>query len=313
MSTTFPVLQTAKRGQWREGSGVKLWLARNASQLALAPSVAIILLAVYGFMVWTGVVSFTASKMLPSYEFVGLDQYWRLWSNPIWRIAVDNIFIFAILFIAIASVIGMALAILVDQKIRAEGFFRTIYLYPMALSFIVTGTAWKWILNPGLGIERMVRLWGWDSFRFDWLVDPRFAIYTLVMAGVWQSSGFVMALFLAALRGIDEDITKAARLDGAGSFQIYRRIIIPQLGPAFLTVFVILTQQAVKSFDLVVALTAGGPGNSTHLPATFMYMQTFGRDQMAVGAASAMMIFMTVTAVVAPYLYSDVRKQRDDA
>ncbi|WP_407070349.1 carbohydrate ABC transporter permease [Phyllobacterium endophyticum] len=300
------------RRQVLDGAGLRGWFAKYASQVAVSPSIAIVLIAVYGFMVWTGVVSFTASKMLPNYNFVGFDQYVRLWSNPIWRIAVSNIFTFGLLFISISTLVGLALAILIDQRIRIEGFFRTIYLYPMALSFIVTGTAWKWILNPGLGIERLVHLWGWESFRFDWLINPQYAIYTLVIAGVWQSSGFVMALFLAALRGIDEDIIKAARLDGANGIAVYRRIIIPQLGPTFLTVLVILTQQAVKSFDLVVALTAGGPGNSTHLPATFMYTQTFGRDQMAVGAASAVMIFMTVAAIVVPYLYSDLRNQRDD-
>jgi glucose/mannose transport system permease protein len=299
----------------KHGAGTPMrtrWLADNASRLALAPSFAVILVAVYGFMVWTGVISLTSSRMLPSYNFIGFGQYERLWANPIWNISVRNIFIFGFLFISLSTVLGMILAILVDQRIKAEGVFRTIYLYPMALSFIVTGTAWKWILNPGLGIEKMARLWGWEGFKFDWLIDPQMAIYTLVIAGVWQSSGFVMALFLAALRGIDEDIVKAARLDGANGVQIYRRIIIPQLGPALLTVLVILTQQAIKSFDLVVALTAGGPGNSTHLPATFMYTQTFGRDQMAVGAASAMMIFMTVTAIVVPYLYSDLRRSRDE-
>ncbi|TPK62437.1 sugar ABC transporter permease [Mesorhizobium sp. B2-4-15] len=263
-------------------------------------------------MVWTGVISLTASKMLPTYQFVGFEQYERLWSNPIWHIAVSNIFIFGFLFIGFSTAFGLALAILIDQKVRAEGFLRTIYLYPMALSFIVTGTAWKWILNPGLGLERMVHMWGWESFKFDWLVNTQYAIYTLVIAGVWQSSGFVMALFLAALRGIDDDLIKAARLDGAGTVQIYRRIIIPQMGPTFMTVGVILMQQAVKSFDLVVALTSGGPGNSTNLPATFMYTQTFGRDQMAVGAASAIMIFMTVTAIIVPYLYVDIRNNRNE-
>ncbi|RWC96489.1 MAG: sugar ABC transporter permease [Mesorhizobium sp.] len=293
-------------------SDLRLWLAKNASQLALAPSMVIVLVVIYGFMVWTGVISLTASKMLPNYSFVGFAQYGRLWSNPIWQIAVSNIFIFGFLFIGFSTAIGLALAILIDQKIRAEGFLRTVYLYPMALSFIVTGTAWKWILNPGLGLERMLHLWGWESFRFDWLVNTQYAIYTLVIAGVWQSSGFVMALFLAALRGIDEDLVKAARLDGAGATQIYRRIIIPQLGPTFMTVGVILMQQAVKSFDLVVALTSGGPGNSTNLPATFMYTQTFGRDQMAVGAASAIMILMTVAAIVVPYLYIDIRNNRNE-
>ena len=200
------------------------------------------------------------------------------------------------------------MAVLLGQRIRIEGVLRTVYLYPMALSFIVTGTAWKWILNPGLGIEHLARLWGWESFRFDWIVNPTFAIYTLVIAGVWQSSGFVMALFLAGLRGIDSEMIRRRTLMGARLPRIYRRVILPQLAPTFLTVGVILVHQAIKSFDLAVALTAGAPANSTQLPATFMYLQTFGRDQMGVGAASAVMIFMTVAAIIMPYLYSDIRR-----
>lgn len=288
------------------------WLARHMPQVAVAPSLAVVAIVVYGFMLWTGYISFSRSTILPNYEWAGVLQYQRLWSNPLWWISVRNIFVFGALFIAFSMVIGLGLAVLLDQRIRIEGVLRTVYLYPMALSFIVTGTAWKWILNPGLGIEHLVRLWGWDGFRFDWLVNPTFAVYTLVIAGVWQSSGFVMALFLAGLRGIDGEMVKAARLDGASLAQIYRRIILPLLTPTFLTVAVILMHQAVKSFDLVVALTAGGPANSTQLPATFMYLQTFGRDQMGVGAASAVMIFMTVAAIIVPYLYSDIRRARHE-
>jgi glucose/mannose transport system permease protein len=291
--------------------GLSVWFSDHLSKIVVAPSVVLIGTGVYGFMIWTGVISLTGSTMLPHYNFVGFDQYVRLWSNPIWLIAVTNIAIFATLFIVFSVGIGLTLAIFLDQKLRAEGVLRTVYLYPMALSFIVTGTAWKWILNPGLGLEKLAHDYGWLSFHFDWLVNPSFAIYTVVIAGVWQSSGFVMALFLAALRGVDVDIVKAARLDGAGAVQTYRRVVLPLLGPTFLTAFVILVHQAVKSFDLIIALTSGGPGNSTQLPATFMYTQTFGRNSMGIGAASAVMIFMTVFAIVVPYLYSETRRSRD--
>ena len=204
----------------------------------------------------------------------------------------------------------MLLAILLDQKIRAEGVLRTIYLYPMAISFIVTGTAWKWILNPGLGLEKLMHDWGWTSFSFDWLVNPDMAIYTIVIAGVWQSSGFVMAMFLAGLRGVDSEIIKAASIDGATLPTIYWRIIIPIMRPVFLTAFVILSHLAIKSFDLVVALTGGGPGYSTELPATFMYSSTFSRNQVGVGAASAVIMLMTVAAIMVPYLYSEIRGGR---
>jgi glucose/mannose transport system permease protein len=302
----------AIRPSWRSSGAVRRWIALRMPQLAVAPSLAIIALVVYGFMLWSAYISLSRSNIMPSYEWAGLLQYQRLWSNPLWSIAVKNIFIFGFLFIAFSTTVGLALAIFLDQRIRIEGALRAVYLYPMALSFIVTGTAWKWILNPGLGIEHLVRMLGWDGFRFDWLVNPTFAVYTLVIAGVWQSSGFVMALFLAGLRGIDDEMVKAARLDGARLPQIYRRIILPLLAPTFVTVGVILLHQAVKSFDLVVALTSGGPGNSTQLPATFMYLQTFGRDQMGVGAASAVMIFMTVAAIIVPYLYSDIRRSKHE-
>ncbi|PZU85488.1 MAG: ABC transporter permease [Shinella sp.] len=297
----------ARRAVPEEGR-IRGLLGRFASQIALAPSVAITAVFVYGFMLWTVYISFTASSMMPNYKWVGLEQYVRLWSDPVWNRSVVNIFIFSGLYIALTMTVGLFLAILLDQKVRAEGALRLVYLYPMALSFIVTGTAWKWILNPGLGIERLVKLWGWENFRFDWLVDPQFALYTIVIAGVWQASGFVMALFLAGLRGIDDDLVKAARLDGATGPSIYRRVILPLLGPTFLTVIVVLIQQAFRTFDLVIALTAGGPANSTHLPATFMYRAAFQRSQLGVSAASAVMIFMTIVAILIPYLYTSSRK-----
>lgn len=289
-------------------AGWAQFATHHMSKLVVAPSLFAIGIAVYGFMIWTGVISLTASSVMPNYHFVGFEQYAKLWSNKMWLTAVGNIVIFSFLFIAFSIALGLALAIFLDQKLRAEGFLRTLYLYPMALSFIVTGTAWKWILNPGLGLERLAHEFGWSSFKFGWIVDPKMAIYTVVIAAVWQSSGFVMALFLAALRGVDHDIVMAARLDGAKPFYIYRRVILPLLAPSFLTAFVILVHQAVKSFDLVIALTSGGPGNATQLPATFMYIQTFGRNSMGLGAASAVMIFMTVFAIIVPYLYSEARR-----
>ena len=285
---------------------IQEWLPR----LVLAPSFLITIIFVYGFMVWTGYLSLSASRMMPSYEFVGLEQYARLWTNPRWYVAIKNLAIFAILYIGFATVMGLALAIMLDQKIRAEGALRTIYLYPMAISFIVTGTAWKWMLNPGLGIQKLVQDWGWTNFTFDWLINPDMAIYTIVIAGVWQSSGFVMAMFLAGLRGVDGEIIKAASIDGATLPKIYWRIIIPIMRPVFLTAFVVLSHLAIKSFDLVVALTGGGPGYATELPATFMYASTFSRNQMGIGAASAVMMLMTVAAIMVPYLYSEIRGGR---
>ena len=206
----------------------------------------------------------------------------------------------------------MLLAVLLDQRIRREGFIRTVYLYPMALSMIVTGTAWKWLLNPGLGIDKMLRDWGWEGFRFDWLVDPDRVVYCLVIAAVWQASGFVMALFLAGLRGVDQSIVRAAQIDGASLPSIYLRIILPSLRPVFFSALMILAHIAIKAFDLVAAMTAGGPGYASDLPAMFMYTHTFTRGQMGLGAASAILMLGAVMAIVVPYLYSELRNKRHD-
>ena len=280
-------------------------------KIVLAPSLAVVLIFVYGFIAFTVYLSMTDSKMLPSFDFIGLDNYARLFALPAWNTALVNLVIFATLYIAICTVIGLGLAILLDQKIRGEGVLRPIYLYPMALSFIVTGTAWKWFLDPGLGLENTMHLWGWTSFEFSWIKDRNMAIYTLVIAAVWQTSGFVMAMFLAGLRGIDNEILKAAQIDGASNVALYRRIVIPMLRPAFLSAFVILFHMAIKSYDLVIALTGGGPGRATELPATFMYSYTFTRNSMGIGAASAVIMLMTVAAIMIPYLYSELGAKKE--
>ncbi|HCR96789.1 MULTISPECIES: carbohydrate ABC transporter permease [Halomonas] len=295
---------SAKRST--SSGGLQAWLPR----LVLAPSVAISLFFVYGFMLWTFVLSLTSSRMLPSYDFVGFGQYARLMANDRWWVASTNLMIFGVLFVAICLVIGAFLAILLDQKIRQEGALRTIYLYPMALSFIVTGVVWKWLLNPQLGIQAMVQSWGFESFRFDWIIDPDMAIYTLVIAAVWQASGFVMALFLAGLRGIDDSIVKAAQLDGASLPRIYWRVVMPCLRPVVFSAVMILAHIAIKSFDLVIALTGGGPGYATDLPATFMYAHAFNRAQIGLGSASAMLMLGGVLAILIPYLYSELRSRK---
>jgi glucose/mannose transport system permease protein len=278
-------------------------------KLVLAPSLGVMLVFVYGFIAYTVYLSFTASKMLPNTTLVGMQNYTKLFALDHWHTAIHNIAIFASLYIIICTAIGLMLAIFLDQKIRGEGVLRPIYLYPMALSFIVTGTAWKWFLDPGLGLENTLHLWGWTSFSFHWIKDSNMAIYTIVIAAVWQTSGFVMAMFLAGLRGIDNEILKAAQIDGASTWQLYRRIVIPMLRPAFLSAFVILSHLAIKSYDLVIALTGGGPGRSTELPATFMYSYTFTRNQMGIGAASAVVMLMTIAAIMIPYLYAELRER----
>ncbi|WP_300517641.1 sugar ABC transporter permease [Aliiroseovarius sp.] len=287
------------------------WLERHIPKMVLAPSFIATLVFVYGFIAWTAWVSLTRSRLLPKYEVEGLIQYERLFASPRFDTAMMNLFIFGTLFILISMVLGLLIAILLDQKIRTEGVLRTIYLYPMALSMIVTGTAWKWIMNPGLGIEKMVRDWGFESFSFDWVIDPDMAIYAIVIAGVWQASGFVMALFLAGLRSVDGEIIKAAQVDGIPSWRIYSAIIIPSMAPIFLSAFIVLAHLAIKSFDLVIALTGGGPGYATDLPATYMYAMAFSRGDIGQAASSAMVMMAVVFAIVVPYLYSELRVKHD--
>ena len=286
------------------------WLERNVPRILLAPSFVAVLIFVYGFIAWTAWVSLTRSRLLPKYEIEGLIQYERLFAAPRWDTAMNNLFIFGALFIVVSMLLGLLLAILLDQKIRTEGALRTIYLYPMALSMIVTGTSWKWIMNPGLGIEALVRGWGFESFSFDWVIDPDMAIYAIVIAAVWQASGFVMALFLAGLRSVDEEIVKAARIDGIPTWRIYSAIIIPSMAPIFLSAFIVLAHLAIKSFDLVIALTGGGPGYATDLPATYMYAMAFSRGDIGQAASSAMVMMAVVFAIVVPYLYSELRAKR---
>lgn len=281
-------------------------------KLVVAPTFVMAMIFIYGYILLNAWLSFTKSRMLPRYEWAGTIQYEKLFANDRWWVAAENLAIFGILFIVICMALGLLLAILLDQRVRAEGAIRTIFLYPMALSFIVTGTAWKWILNPGLGLEKLVRDLGFENFSFDWLVDPEMAIYTIVIAGVWQASGFVMALFLAGLRGVDDSIIKAAQIDGASLPRIYWSIIIPSLRPVFFSALIILTHISIKSFDLVIALTGGGPGYASDVPATFMYTFAFTRGQIGLGAASSMMMLGVVVAIIVPYLYSELRGNRHE-
>ncbi len=284
------------------------WLPK----LVVAPTFVAMLFFIYGFVLWNAYLSFTKSRLLPNTKWDGLNAYSRLFQLDRWDVAYTNLIKFGLLFILFCVIIGLLIAIFLDQKIRLEGALRTVYLYPMALSFIVTGTVWKWVLNPELGLQRIVRDMGFESFTFDWLVNPEMSIYTVVIAGVWQSTGFVMALFLAGLRGVDNEVIKAAEVDGASMPTIYRRIVIPSLRPVFFSVFIILMHIAIKSFDLIVAINNGGPGYSSDVPATFMYTYSFSRGQIAIGSASSTIMLLTIIAIIIPYLYSELRTPKHD-
>jgi glucose/mannose transport system permease protein len=285
-------------------------------KLVLAPSFIIVLVFVYGFNLWTLLLSFTSSKAFSNFNFIGLANYQKLWTWTFetdppsnWYTALVNMGLFGGIYIVFCLVLGLALAILLDQKIRGEGILRPIYLYPLALSFIVTGTAWKLFLDPRIGLEKAVHDLGWTSFHFDWVVNPRMMIYCVAIAGVWQTSGFVMAMFLAGLRGVDGEILKAAQIDGASAYATYRRIVIPIMRPVFLSALIVLAHMAIKSYDLVLSVTGKNPGGAAELPSTFMYSYTFTRNQMAVGSTSAVIMLMTIAAIMVPYLYSELREK----
>lgn len=276
-------------------------LARLTPVLVLTPSLIASFVYVFLFTGWTFYISLSNSTLLPTYTLVGFENYVSLWSNRRWGVAYTNLFLFSAFYVVLAMAVGLLLAILIDQKVRAESMWRTFFLYPLAVSFIVTGTVWGWLYNPTSGIEFLVRGLGWDSFRFALTTDRNYAIYAIVATGIWQSSGFAMALFLAGLRSVDGDIVKAAQIDGASVGRIYRKVILPSIMPIFLAVAVVLLQFAIKTFDLAVALTQSGPGISTTFPATYVYDLMFQRGQIGEGAAAAIMILAALAVVLVPY------------
>ena len=307
LTAVTPRTTAAERGQWRER--LSLWLP----QLVLAPSLAATFVYVFVFTGWTIYISVSNSSLLPTYDYVGFEHYASLWQSRRWNIAYTNLFIFSVLYVAGAMAIGLLLAILIDQRVRGEAVWRTIYLYPLAVSFVVTGTVWSWLFSPTSGIEFFVRGLGWTDFSFRWTTNRELAIYAIVVTGIWQASGFAMALFLAGLRSVDQDLIKAAQIDGAGMARIYRRVVIPAIGPIFAAVLVVLLQFAIKTFDLAIALTNGGPGIATTFPAIYVYDLMFQRGQIAEGAAAAIMILLALAAVLVPYSLWQVWRRRKES
>jgi len=279
------------------------------AQVALTPAWLIVIFAYVGTILWTIQISFTSSKVFPVSNYVGFSQYTRLFASDRWIISVQNLAIFGVIFIIGCLVLGFLLAVFLDQRIRAESMFRTIFLYPYALSFIVTGLVWQWTLNPTLGIQQTVRNWGFESFTFDWLTRGDRAIYVIAIAGMWQASGLVMAILLAGLRGVDAELWKAAKVDGIPTWRVYVHIVIPILAPMFVTATVLLATAVVKVYDLVVALTNGGPGISTEVPAKFVIEYLFQRQNLGLATAASTVMMITVLCVLAPWLYVQYFRQ----
>ncbi|AXA91023.1 carbohydrate ABC transporter permease [Massilia sp. YMA4] len=271
---------------------------------ALLP-MALTVVGVYiGTLLWTARVSVSSARIFPTGDFVGLGQYERLFRNARWLLSLENLAIYGVLFILACLVVGFLLAVFIDQKVMGEGALRTVFLYPYAMSFVATGLVWQWILNPELGIQRVVRRLGFEDFTFDWIVDQDKALYTIVLATVWQASGLVMALLLSGLRGIDEELWKAARIDGIPVWRVYTSIVLPMLWPSLSTAFMLLAVMVVKLFDAVVAMTQGGPGTATEVPAKFIMDYLFGRANIGLASAASLVLLATVLAVVAPLYYA---------
>jgi glucose/mannose transport system permease protein len=286
-----------------EGRPPRLLRNLNA-KIAAIPMVLTTLVVFVGGTIWTVIYSFTNSKLLPKTNFVGFDQYERLWSNSRWLVSIENLAFYGVMSLIFTVSMGFLLAVLMDQKIRFEDTFRTIMLYPFALSFIVTGLVWQWILNPDFGLQGIVRGWGWESFAFDPLHSPETVLYGLLIAGLWQGTGFVMCLMLAGLRGIDEDIWKAARVDGIPTWKTYVVVIIPMMRPVFITTLVIVAAGIIKLYDLVVAMTSGGPGgNASQVPAMYVYDYMFQAQNLGQGFAASTMMLLTVLIVLIPWAY----------
>jgi glucose/mannose transport system permease protein len=280
-------------------------LLRNLpAKLAAIPMILTALLVFVGGTLWTVLYSFTSSKLLPRMDFVGFDQYERLWGTSRWTVSIWNLLAYGSMALVFTVVIGFILAVLMDQKIRYEDTFRSIMLYPFALSFIVTGLVWQWILNPDLGVQAVVRSWGWETFTFDPLNNADLVLYGLLLAGLWQGTGFVMCLMLAGLRGIDEDIWKAARVDGIPTWKTYLFVVVPMMRAVFVTVLVIVASGIVRLYDLVVAMTSGGPeGNASQVPAMYVYDYMFQAQNLGQGFAASTVMLFSVLIVLVPWAW----------
>ena len=274
---------------------------------ALLPMALTVLVGYLGTVLWTLRMSVSSSRTFPADDYVGLAQYTRLFGNERWLLSLQNLAVYGLLFIAACMLIGFLLAVFIDQKVRGEGLLRTVFLYPYAVSFVATGLVWQWLLNPGSGLQQAVQQWGFPDFSFDWIIDPDRVIYTVVIASVWQASGLVMALMLAGLRGIDPQLWQATRIDGIPAWRVYCSIVLPMLAPTLATVFVLLFTGVVKVFDAVVAMTQGGPGTASDVPAKFIMDHLFGRANLALASAGAIVLLLTVLALVAPLLYARSR------
>jgi len=282
----------------------------------LTPSIVAVGIFIYGFIGWTGFISFTKwNDVLPDYTLVGFENYRKLFANMRFQIDLNNTLVFTVIFVISCLVIGLLLAILIDQRIKGEGIFRNLFLLPMAVSFIVSGVIWRWLFNPGsiqmgnIGVNQLFEKVGLNFLICGWYTDPDIGIKAVAIAAIWQFSGYTMALYLAGLRGIPLELREAASIDGADQFQIFYHIILPFLRPITFGAIIILGHISLKIFDLIVAMTGSGPAFSCDVPAFFMYDTTFRGNHFAQGASIAIVLLLLVSLLIIPYLVSTFRKE----
>lgn len=295
---------------------------RLAPILILTPSAIATLVFVYGFIAWTGYVSLTPWKgMVTDLSFAGLINYAELFGEIRFQSDLRNMLFFTALFILLCLIVGLGLAWLLDRKLQGVAFFRNVYLFPMSLSFVITGIAWQWLMTPSTGYNLLLKALGVEDPPL-WFISQKImwgipvghiqfglpvAIIAVVIAAVWQMSGFAMALYLAGLQGIPDELREAARVDGAGEWQLFRRIILPLLRPMTVSITIMLTHVSLKTFDLVFTMSGPGAGFVTDLPGVYMFQTTFRGNYFAKGAAIATMMALISAAVVIPYLLSQGR------
>jgi len=291
---------------------------RVASILLLSPAVMAIAIFVYGFIGWTAYASLTKwDKLLPDFTLVGLSNYQKLFANQRFQIDLRNTVVFTALFLISCLILGFLLALLLDQRIRGEGFFRGIYLFPMSISFIVTGVVWRWLLNPGsaelgsTGINLLFDTVGLGFLKTGWYTDPKIGIMAVAIAATWQMSGYTMAMFLAGLRAIPDELREAARVDGASEFQIVRHVLFPLLQPVTLSAVIVLGHMSLKIYDLIVSMTGPGIGFATDVPAYFMWDTTFRGNHFARGAGIAIVLLIMVAVLIVPYLVHSTRTEAE--
>jgi len=277
------------------------------------PSLVFVAYFVYVSIGWNVVVSLSNWEGLtPSYKIVGFAQYANLLGDPVFLTSLTNNLILILLFVPGALFLGLFLAILLDLKVRAEGVFRSIYLLPFSLSFVITATLWAWMYNPSIGvINTLLKTIGLGFLKSGWITDANIALYCVILAVIWQFSGYTMLIFLAGIKSIPESQIMAAEVDGASGFNLYRRVIIPQLTSSALSAFVVLMVFALKVFDFIYVLTGGGPGYSTYVLPLMMFRDTFSMNLFSYGAAIATLLFLLVLVIVVPYLYISSRRGKE--